>query len=122
MPFDSLPRKRATGIEWTLIHHQEVLASRPVTPGSTVRAARITASRCSSNWPALQVGLVEPRYFPLCVRERSWTLASAPSWWGVLLMAAWTLAFLLARSSLVLPHVEECVCYCMCEVKGVCLR
>ena len=48
-------------------------------------------------------GLVEPWYFPLCVKKRSWTRACAPFWWSALLMAAWTHAFLLARSSLVLP-------------------
>ena len=48
-------------------------------------------------------GLVEPRYFPLLVRRRSWTLACAPSRRSARLMADWTLAFHLVRSLLVLP-------------------
>lgn len=103
VPFDPLPRYRATGIAWILIHHQDFLASRPVNPGSTARAARITVSRCSSSCSALLVVLVEPRYLPLRVRKRSWTLALAPSRWSARLMADWIPAFRRARSSLVLP-------------------
>ena len=56
VPFDPLPRHRATGIAWVFTHHQDSLSSRPVTPRSADLAAQIAMLRNSSNWLAQLVG------------------------------------------------------------------
>jgi hypothetical protein len=101
VPCDPLPRYRATGIACTFTHHQAVLASRPVTLGSADRAARITSSRCPAAarrcwWPSCGAPVLptpgEEEVLDSCIRS---------DLWSSLLMAAWTLAVLLAKSSLV---------------------